>query len=212
MLAILIGHSKKHATDLFNAVLQHIANKGSGEITSSTFEEAARNYLLERPLIKNAISVDGSSGTGKTDVVLRFIKIMSEVDTRKNASGEDFVIKSYAIAKYQHRANALGTTLGITGENNMLLSTLFEKYFGEISDDDFHKGNNGHFRQLKPEAINKYREKLRNSDLKLGQNEILDIYIDESGLLSEGDLQLLSLLSEIGKVNLIFAGDSRQTG
>jgi len=212
MLAILIGHSKKHAPDLFNAVLQHIANKGSGEITSSTFEEAARNYLLERPLIKNAISVDGSSGTGKTDVVLRFIKIMSEVDTRKNASGEDFVIKSYAIAKYQHRANALGTTLGITGENNMLLSTLFEKYFGEISDDDFHKGNNGHFRQLKSEAINKYREKLRNSDLKLGQNEILDIYIDESGLLSEGDLQLLSLLSEIGKVNLIFAGDSRQTG
>lgn len=213
MLAISMGFAKGQNRDLFNAVLNNVYNDLIEKLNSSDpevadLEEDDRNYLKNKTKMENSLFIDGSSGTGKSTVVLRFIKEMNNLITT-DSEGNTIIRKSIATAKYSTRMNALAGILGTSGENAITLDSLYEKLLGRrLAETDFESDDSGHARKLKESTINELRA--RTNVWGLNENEVLDVYIDESGLLSEGEIGFLVEASKLGAVNLYFAGDIMQ--
>lgn len=200
MLAIAIGHCKRENKELYNAIGEIIVDSQNKK--SESLGHQFGLYFKSRPLIYNALNIDGASGTGKSSVVLRFIHYMANTSEEKPLT--------IVCAKYGKRMAALRDILNAEESNCFTFSKLAEKFLGRpLTSDDFEDhtepGESGHAMVLKKEVISKLKG-------NFGTDGVVDIYIDESGLFSEGELVFLSEISKLGNVNLIFAGDKMQNG
>lgn len=213
MLAICIGHGKCQNKNLFNIIGKTIYdeqvnkanNNNDPDFSAISDSEMSRMYFKARPLIANAINIDGASGTGKSDVVLRFIHYMN------NQSAEPRT--TIVTAKYGKRMEALKSILDANDDQCFTFAKLTERLLGRnLKSDDFEshvkEGGDGHAQVLKQSVI----DELKARTNIWGTDQIVDVYIDESGLFSEAELVFLSEASKLGKVNLIFAGDRMQNG
>lgn len=215
MISIIAGFSQTRNRGLFNSIVDNIYLQGKTEIENNDdIKGGNKDYLLNRSVIHNAVFIDGASGTGKSTVVLRFIKQMNSKFAFTKPDGTNATVKSLAIAKYANRAKALGDILSLTGENVLTLDDFISKHFRTITEDDYEQiGNDEPYRRrIKSEVIEELHNKLIANNTLMKDIDVLNIYVDEIGLMSEAQLQLLSAFSEAGYINLIFAGDRMQRG
>lgn len=203
--------------DLANTIMLAInAAKYGAVVNNKDIDDESVEYLKEKPIILNATNVDGASGTGKSSTVLRFVSEIFKLNPPEGDAGNK-VVRELVVSKYTRRMNALGDALNVTGDNRSIVSELQKKLLGrELTEDDF-ESKSGHWRRLKKtDDGNSYliTEELakRKNIWGLNDNEVLNVYIDESSLLNEADLVFLSEASKFGAVNLYFAGDIMQRG
>ena len=219
MLAIIIGFGKTKNREFFNEIAKTIQltqsakanNPADADFNAMSAEDgsSARAYFDARPLIENALNIDGASGTGKSTCILKFVHDMNELDNEKPVT--------VVCAKYGKRLESLKDILGAADENCFTFSQLCKRIIGrELNSDDFENRAiakseddivTGHAQVLKQSVIDLIRDKG-----KWGYDGTINVYIDESGLFSEAELVFLSEASKLGKVNLIFAGDKMQNG
>ena len=216
-LSIIVGYSQIKSRNLFNSIVDNIVIAGRVAIESNpelAAKESEKQYLLNRSVIHNAVFIDGASGTGKSNIVLKFIKEMSDLIAIKKSDDTTTKPRSLALAKYKTRSTALGKILDLTGDNCMTISEFVEKYFRPLTHDDYEtEGSNGRlYYKMKPEVLDELRKKLISEHNLIEDKDMLNIFVDEIGLVSEADLQLLTTFSEAGYINLIFAGDRMQRG
>lgn len=215
MISIIAGFAQTRNKGLFNSIVDNIYLQGKTEIENNDeISKGNKTYLLNRSIIRNAVFIDGASGTGKSTIVLRFIKQMNSKFAFTKSDGTNAVVKSLAIAKYANRAKALGDILSLTGENVLTLDDFIAKHFRSITEDDYEQNKNGesYRRRIKSEVIEELHNKFIANNTLMKDVDVLNVYVDEIGLMSEAELQLLSTFSDAGYVNLIFAGDRMQRG
>lgn len=209
LLDIQTSFAALENNNLFNAIVDELAEKAKAAINEqSGIEDAQKAYIEAKTKIHNAVFIDGSAGTGKSQVVLKYIREM-----RKLLHPNRRVI---AASQYAERTKTLKSSLGLSNEDLITKDELIEKLIGrKLTNDDFvpldEARKNGHFRVLKPDVIKELKKNLKWDEL-IGDKEGVDIYIDESGFLSEGDLQLFSELVGDKDVRFIYAGDEMQNG
>ena len=215
MLAICIGYGKSQNRELFNLIgkavysdqIKKADDNNDADFSAISDGEMARMYFKARPLIENAINIDGASGTGKSDIVLRFIHFMNNQSLEPRTT--------IVTAKYGKRMSALKNILNANDDQCFIFAKLAEKLLGRtLTSNDFEshakkdEKDNGHAQTLKQAVI----DELSKRENIWGTDQEVDVYIDESGLFSEAELVFLSEASKLGKVNLIFAGDRMQNG
>lgn len=210
-LGIELGFATLENDALFNAIVDELAKATVAALNNLDISKESKLYLEYRAKIYNAIFVDGSSGTGKSQVELRFIKEM------RNLLHPG--IKSIAVSEHEERAIGLKNALHITDTEVYSKIKLFELLLGrELTSDDFAPGktNEGedskHVKVLSDKTLQEIRKKTNNWKPLYGDSFGLDVYIDESGFLSEGDFQLLTESIGLNNVHFIYAGDEMQNG
>ncbi|MBQ8131047.1 MAG: AAA family ATPase [Bacilli bacterium] len=97
--------------------------------------------------IYNSMFIDGSAGTGKTQVVLRYIREMRKLQHPE--------IEALAVSQYQNRTDALQQHLKISSEDTYTKAKLMELLLGRtLTNDDFESNKDtAHVRVLKQSVI-----------------------------------------------------------
>ena len=214
-LGIELGLATAENGPLFNAIIDELANAATNALSKLDIEEQPKKYLEARTKAYNAVFADGSSGTGKSRVVLRFVHEM-----RKLLHPD---LASIAVSEHIERATALKESLGIGDDSVFSKSALFKLILGrDLTTDDFVEGTyvsedgstkkTGHAKILSDKTRKEILEKTKNWSSLLKGHSGLDVYVDESGFLSEGDMQLLTESIGTNNIKIFYAGDAFQNG
>jgi hypothetical protein len=149
---------------LFNSIVDELAESMLTNIKNLNLTDGQRIYLEFRSKIYNAMFIDGASGTGKSQVELRFIKEM------RNALHPE--IKTIAVSEHEERAIALKNALRITDKDVYTKLDLFKVLLNrDLTPDDFVKGtttindketDTNHIKVLSEKTKKELREKTDN--------------------------------------------------
>ena len=200
LLNIQIGFSRIESSELFNKLLDKIIKT----VNNSNLDNENKGYILNKSKILNSMFIDGAAGTGKSSVVLKYIREMRKL-LHPNAG-------ALAVSQYEERTEALKVNLNVSDKDTLTKNKLIETLLGRsLTSNDF-TSNEGHVRVLKDSVL---EELSKRSDIwkpLLDGRDGLDIYVDESGFLSEAEFQFFSKASEMANIRFIFAGDKMQNG
>ena len=203
LLNIQIAFGRLESPELFNKLVDRISSQLEN---LPNLDDASRAYMKAKSRIYNSMFIDGSAGTGKTQVVLRYIREMRKLQHPE--------IEALAVSQYQNRTDALQQHLKISSEDTYTKAKLMELLLGRtLTNDDFESNKDtAHVRVLKQSVIDELSKRADIWNPILNGRSGLDIYVDESGFLSEADFQFFSEVSKRGRINFIFAGDKMQNG
>lgn len=196
----------------YNMRLAYV-QKNNSEFINEVLSEYNKKHPHNNFVLENASVISGRAGTGKTDVVIRFlindddtvwisgpsntqIEALQKIAPKAIAhSKEELFIKILGNDVYKAILNELSTI------TKMRESGKTDAFNGKYIQVDALKGDLGQTVKLKFDAIT-YASKDVPSQL----------VIDEITLFSAGEIQILSDWAKKNNVNLIFAGDKNQNG
>lgn len=201
LLNIQLGFARLESPELFNKIIDRISDQLKN---LPDLSDDAKVYMSNKVKAYNSMFIDGAAGTGKTQVVLLYIREM-----RKLLHPE---IGALAVSQYQNRTNALQKGLKISSEDTYTKAKLIELLLGRPLTNDDYESRDSHVRLLKKSVLEELSKRSNIWKDILKDRKGLDIYVDESGFISEAEFEFFSEVSKLGNINFIFAGDKMQNG